>query len=175
MRTLAPEVSFVETMRGTVETEGGQSSPIDLEAVASGESLRDFRRNGWVELRGLLRAPHWIDEAPVFGSLRITPRALVYQVRFRDRVGERFTLEGRKSPSVFTPLRSMTHMVAEVRDADAHVVARGAMRFDLRELPSFILSWLAWLPSSAHARRDVDVRRLACERRWLERFDRRVS
>ncbi len=165
MTTRAPEVSFIETMRGTVASpDGGESTPIELEVYASAASAREFRRNGWVELRGLVRAPRWSGEAPAHGSLRITPRALTYQLRFRDRTGALLELTGIKHPSVLAPLRAMTEMHAEVRDADARVIAQGSMRFDLSELAEFLLSWIAWLPSSRRARLELDARRRASER-----------
>jgi hypothetical protein len=158
------EVSFVESMRGAVKTDAGEDCPVEFDVVAKAPHLHRFLLDGHTELRGLLRAPKWVDETPAKGSLTISPLALVYRVEFEGRDGQTLVLEGKKHPSHFKPLSSMTTMEVALRSGST-VLARGEMKFDLRELPPFLLSWL---PVGRWAQRALDVRRRRVEREHLE-------
>ncbi len=159
------DVSFVETMRGTLKAASGEASSVEFDVVAEAHSLRRFLRDGKTELRGLVRAPTWVDEAPAKGTLTLSPSLLEYRVAFTARDGRELLLVGQKHPSVFKLLTSMTEMETVLEDAKGAELARGAMYFDLRELPPFLLSWL---PVGRWAQRSLDARRRAAERRAME-------
>jgi len=158
------DVSFVETMRGTLQTSAGVASVVEFDVVAEAHSLGRFLLDGRSELRGLLRAPAWADETPARGTLRISPAELEYRVEFTGRNGQAYVLEGRKHPSLLKPVASMTQMHTVLRDASGATVAEGAMHFDLRELASFLASWL---PVGRWAQRSLDAKRRAVERLGL--------
>ena len=155
------DVSFVETMRGTLQTSAGVVSVVEFDVVAEARSLSRFLLDGRSELRGLLRAPAWTDETPARGSLRISPLALEYRVEFKGRDGQTYLLEGLKHPSLLKPVSSMTQMRTVLRSASGATVAEGAMHFDLRELVPFVASWL---PVGRWAQRSLDAKRRAVER-----------
>lgn len=170
-RTLAtaPAVAFQETMRGTVQTPAGEISRIEFDVVAESMSLREFLSSGMTSLRGVVRAPAWADEVPAEGSLRLSPTALEYRVRFAARDGQSLTIEGLKRPSLLAPLASMTNMEATLRDDHSVVLARGSMQFDLSELLEFGLSWVPILPLGKLGRRALDARRIALKRAEIDR------
>lgn len=153
--------SFVETMRGSLSPPGGEASPVVFEVVAEAASTRALLRTGHTELRGLIRAPAWVDEAPTRGSLDLSPRRLEYRLRFVDRQGRDLLLLGRKHPRPLAALHSMTVMETLLLDDRGGELARGELRFDLRELPPFLWSWL---PLRHMAQRRLDIRRRAVER-----------
>jgi hypothetical protein len=165
---MAP-VAFVETLRGSL-TLGEEHCPIEIELLAEAPSRAALLQNGCLSLRGLVRAPRWAPEAAAIGTLRIQPSALDYRLRFEGRDGRALHLFGRKHPSVLSPVRSMTRLPVELRTADAQPIAEGELAFDLGELVPFLFGWIGWLPTSRHARRELDVRRRAVERSaWARR------
>jgi hypothetical protein len=56
--------------------------------------------------------------------------------------GGRWTVAGQKLPSLRHPLRSMTILPVTLTDAQGRERARGDLRFDLADLPRFLLTWL---------------------------------
>jgi hypothetical protein len=153
------KLSFIETMRGAVVDADGRRHTVDFQVRAVGE-------NGRFSLAGVVHAGGFADEAPCEGTLTITaiPASIAYVVRFAGRDGETLTLEGAKTPSPWSPLRSMTQLPIALRAQDGRALAEGELAFDLFDLPEFVSSWLP-LPSVA-ARR-FDARRTAVERRAL--------
>jgi hypothetical protein len=151
-------LSFVETMRGWMRGEEIPTIPVSFELVAL------HARRGLFETRGLLSAPPIAIEAPARGTLELGLRALVYHLEFTAADGRRLWLDAVKRPAARSPLRSMTKMNAEIHDAAGIVVASGEMRFAIRDLPGFALSWL---PIVKRAHRALDARRRHVERRLL--------
>lgn len=130
------QLSFEETMRGTLRDATGQDHPAAFEVSARGEGKGFFR------LEGLVRAAPWAGEAKATGSLHISPRLefLRYRVRFAGAGGE-WELRGEKTPSVWSPLRSMTELPTTLVDPSGAEVAHGTLAFALRDLPQFLSSW----------------------------------
>jgi hypothetical protein len=131
-------VIFVETLRGALQ-EGGAEHAIEVELLAEAPSPAALLRNGCLAVRGVVRAPRWIAEAPVRGSLRIQPYALTYQLFFETRDGRTLELEGLKRPSLLAPVRSMTTLPSVLCTEDPVVVVRGELRFELGKLLPFLL------------------------------------
>ena len=159
------EVSFVETMRGTLVTADGERTEVEFDVVARAPSVRTLLFTGRTELTGLLRAPPFASEVPARGSLVLGPTALDYELHFTAADGRALVLNGHKGPSLLKPVTSMTVMAAVLRDPEGNEVARGEMRFDLKDLVPFLASWL---PVGRFAQRALDTRRRRVERHLLE-------
>lgn len=156
-------VSFVETMRGELRDAEGQVHPIEFE-LKTDACWRAFLRDGRTEATGLVRASPWAAEAPIRGTLTIDPGAprIAYALQFDSDEGT-LELAGQKVPDWRHPLASMTWLPMTLRSND-QVLAEGALRFDLRELPQFLFSWLP----VGRAQKTLDVRRRQVERRLLD-------
>ncbi len=128
-------IAFAETMRGWLRAPEGEQ-PISFELRASGGA------GGRFALAGRLSFPPFALDAPARGELAISPRRLAYALAFAGDDGRRYRLLAEKRPSLLAPVRSMTSMWAVVRELDGPAVAEGEMRFDLRDLPAFLASWL---------------------------------
>ncbi len=160
------KVGFVETMRGTVKAEDGSESKLEFEVHAHAEHLRKFLKDGQTLLRGLIRAAPYAVEVPATGQLTIDlPRSLTYRVDFEAK-GVRYRLEGKKTPSLLSPIRSMTQMPVVLKTEAGKELARGQMTFALRELGGFLASWL---PFHAAPRLSLDVRRRLLERQAMSK------
>jgi hypothetical protein len=154
----AMQISFVETMRGTLTDEGGGTHPIAFE-------LKAIRiEGGRFDLSGVIFLPPFAREAAAQGTLAISPFAITYRLSFRGDRGDTLALDAEKHPSPLSPLRSMTEMEATIRDAAGRRIAHGPMTFDLRDLFAFAVSWL---PIFKTQQRALDVRRRAIVRQLL--------
>jgi hypothetical protein len=125
------KLSFEETMSGTLQSSDGRQGPVRFSVQAVSEG------GGFFTLSGTAQATPWVDTAKAHGSLFMGPTRIEYELRFAG-----FRLSAKKTPSLFRPVRSMTLMPATLFDASGATVAQGEMHFDLRDLPSFMLSWL---------------------------------
>ncbi len=157
-------VGFVETMRGTLRATDGTESKIEFEVHAHADHLRKFLKDGQTKLRGVLRAAPYAVEVPATGELTIDiPRSLDYRVHFEND-GKRYVLVGKKTPSLFSPVKSMTEMEVVLQGDGGKELARGQMVFDVREFGPFLASWL---PFNAKPRVALDVRRRLLERQAM--------
>ena len=155
------KVGFVETMRGTLKDPSGTESSVEFEIHAEAEHLRAFLRDGQTRVKGILRAAPWASEVPATGELTIAlPRSLTYLLSFEAN-GVRYRLEGQKHPSVLRPIRSMTVMDVVLKTEAGAELARGEMRFSIKEIGGFLASWL---PFYAAPRVSLGIRRRMLER-----------
>ncbi len=154
------QLSFVETMGGTVRDGQGVQRALSFEVSARGGA------GGRFALRGLASAPPWAGRVPAHGTLTIDPlaRTVTYALRLDAPGGEALTLDAQKRFSLRAPLRSMTQMPVTLRDASGAVLAEGALSFSLHTLPRFLASWVS--PSRAQ-QHELDVRRRAIARVML--------
>jgi hypothetical protein len=145
------KISFVETMRGTLRDADGVEHAVEFRVNASGAG-------GEFTLRGRITLPPWVEGGAAEGTLTmsIVPPLLAYRLSF----GDGLTLEADKHPTPLSPLRSMTFMNAIVRDKTQKTIAEGPMRFDIRELPQFLASWLPFGHRQQRAL-DADLREAA--------------
>lgn len=159
-------VGFVETMRGTLKANDGSESKVEFEVHAHADHLRKFLKDGQTTLRGIIRAAPYAAEVPATGELTIDlPRSLTYLVTFESE-GQSYRLEGKKTPSLLSPLRSMTWMEVVLKTGAGEELARGQMTFALRELGGFLASWL---PFNPRPRVTLDVRRRRLEREGMSK------
>ena len=111
------KVGFVETMRGTLKANDGSESKVEFEVHAHAEHLRKFLKDGQTQLKGIMRAAPYAAEAPAMGELTIDlPRSLTYLVTFEAN-NVKYRLEGKKTPSLLSPIRSMTVMGKDPRSS----------------------------------------------------------
>jgi len=153
-------LSFVEAMRGWLRAGTGPDIPVSFEIHAV------QRGRGRFEVKGVIAAPPLTRETPARGTLELGLRAIAYHLEFTSTDGRALTLDATKHPTLLSPLRSMTAMHAIVRDAEGTAVASGEMRFNTRDLPGFLRSWV---PALGNAHRELDARRRQIERRTLAR------
>jgi hypothetical protein len=150
-------ISFVETMSGSVVDPAGAEHTITFTVAASQE------RRGHFLLRGLVSSPPWLDEREATGTLVMSavPPAIVYHLE----LGEGRTLDAQKTPSPLAPIDSMTFMPVTLRHADGRLIAEGSMRFDMKDLPRFLASWLPW---PRPQQKQLDARRRALLRSSID-------
>lgn len=160
------EVSFVETMRGTLTGQDGQEHPVVFDVATHAPALLPFLREGHTDVRGVVRAPPWVDEAEVRGTMVVAPLRghISYRLTFAGPGGQ-MRLEGHKSPSLFAPIKSMTTLPIRLLGADGSVLAQGTMHFDMKDLVPFLASWL---PVPRRAQRQLDTQRRGIARRALQ-------
>lgn len=136
-------LTFSETMQGTLHDASGGEHDVSFTVTAIAEGGGYFRLHGvasaspWAGARGEGKS----DGAPATGVLVLSPRFLRYRVRFAGP-GGMWTVAGQKLPSLRSPVRSMTVLPVTLVDAAGVEQARGDLRFDLKELPAFALSWI---------------------------------
>ena len=124
------KIQFTETMRGTLG-----DKPVEFTVTARAEGL------GFFTLTGTAQALPW-SSGPATGSLHLKLLGFERFMRYRLDLPGGFVLTAQKTPSLLSPLRSMTWMPTKLTDASGAVVAEGEMTFALRELPQFVLSAL---------------------------------
>ena len=157
------KVSFLETMRGCLVDQAAAWHPVRFEVRAVAPLAIGLTTTA--SLLGVIHAAPWAREAPVKGTLRLSPRELEYRLTFLGADGTSYDLLGRKRPSVRRLLASMTRMECELRTRVGTLVAEGEFRFDLFELPGFAASWLL----AGEGERLLDARRRTLERQLLDR------
>ena len=136
-------VSFFERMSGQLLDSRGEQHPASFEIKAEASHLAHFLRHGKTRISGVIDAQPWADAAALSGTLELSPlvhRRIVYDFAFSDAEGQPCRFVGKKKLRLGRPLHSLTHLSAELR-CRAALVAKGQMRFDLRELPAFARSW----------------------------------
>jgi hypothetical protein len=92
--------------------------------------------------------------------MSVFPPAIVYHLE----LGGGRTLDAQKTPSPLAPIESFTFMPVTIRGG-GEVLAEGSMRFDLKELPRFVASWL---PGARGQHKELDARRRALVRAALD-------
>jgi hypothetical protein len=138
-------IQFRETMGGTLLDESGVQRQVDFQVVARSEG------RGFFTLEGIGHAAPWATECPAQGALVIGSflRFIRYTVRLSAEDGKTYVLHGEKLPTLLKPLTSMTDMPTRLEDEHGKVLATGALRFALSDLPDFLSSWLPLpLPAS---------------------------
>lgn len=146
------QVEFTETMRGRCELlASGRAVDASFTVRAGARDARAIRQTLFEEgavlaLEGTVTITGLCERAPCRGSLTMRPMkragTLVYDLRFADAQGDEYDLHGEKSVSLASVLSGMTTLATEVtRAADGVPVARGVLRFELRELVPWLTTW----------------------------------
>lgn len=99
-------------------------------------------KGGVLTLEGTATVDGLATRKPCHGTLAMHPRkrrgTLIYDLDFVGDDGAAFHLHGEKSVPLLSVLTGMTTLDTEIERADGVPVARGTLRFDLRDL----LPWL---------------------------------
>lgn len=146
----ARRIEFAETMAGTcvLEGEDGRAIAARFRVGAYAEpdvvgSLRD--RGGTLRLAGRIDIEGLATAQPCAGTLEVRPlrsrATLVYDLDMRDDEGRPLHLHGEKHVRLGDALGGMTTLHTEVRRDDGEILARGVLRFDVRDLRPFLASF----------------------------------
>ncbi|MBX7197729.1 MAG: GMC family oxidoreductase, partial [Sandaracinaceae bacterium] len=139
------ELAFDETMAGTCRriADGGAFEASLTVSVRADPSFRKAweARGSVLTLEGTIRLPGLLaSERPAEGTLTMRPlegrATLIYDVTFHDERGARWSLRGEKHARFFLGL-GMTRLHTEIRK-EGELVASGLLRFDLRDVPSWL-------------------------------------
>jgi hypothetical protein len=128
---------FAETMSGTIEMDAqpGVRHPFRFEVTAEAESMREHLRDGKATLRGVVCAPPIVDSADAEGLITIRPlgqKIIRYEISFYGDDGKGYELVGQKDIRFRSPIKTFTHLPAEILDEDHRRVATCQTTFDLR-------------------------------------------
>ena len=128
---------FAETMAGTVEWDAqpGTRHPFRFEITAQAESARQHLADGKAVVRGTLHAPPIAQGVDVEGVITIRPvgqRIIRYELAFVGDDGKRYEMVGQKDIRWRSPLKTFTHLPAEILDEEHRRVATCETTFDLK-------------------------------------------
>ena len=138
--------SFAETMRGTVEWDHqpGVRHPLRFSVTARAASTRKHFGDGKAEVSGTIDAPPIAQGAPLEGVITIRPvgqRIIRYELAFLGSDGQQYELVGQKDIRWRSPLKTFTHLPAEILDAQHRRVAVCRTHFDPKQLWRFLRSF----------------------------------
>ncbi len=143
---------FIETMAGTVRMPEGDRR---FAFTASADSPTVFAFGGWtpMTLSGTATLEGVVDDAPMLegSSLEIgipLHDYLRYQVTFEDGEGRRYRFFGQKTVSVWNLPKTMTTLHGHLF-RDGSELGPATLRFDLKDLASFLATWRPWPATAA--------------------------
>jgi hypothetical protein len=136
---------FTETMSGTAFVDG-QERPMHFHITASADDVLVHLRSGRARIEGDVHIDGLVQAAPLTGTLwlhLIRPffRSIRYEFSFVDDRGRALWFVGQKDLSMLAPLRTLTNLPGELRDARGERVGTASLRFSLRDLPGLLLSF----------------------------------
>ena len=136
---------FSETMSGTWQpAAGGADKAIEFSITARASSSLKYLRDRKTGLEGRLRMEGFAADVPIEGELLVDPlfgKRIRYQFRFTADDGKRYRFDGQKDVRFTDLARTMTTLPAEIFDERDKLVASCRLRFDTRDLPSFLASF----------------------------------
>jgi hypothetical protein len=139
------ETTFSEVMAGPARLHGADGQrPLRLELDVVVPGLLKLWADTEATMTGRALLDTVADDASASGTLQIAPirrRRLRYQLSFHAIDGRPLRLDGWKSVSYLRPIRSMITLPATVYEADGSVFAEALLKFELRDLPSFLRSF----------------------------------
>lgn len=138
-----PGFHFRETMAGSY-TRDGVERPMQFTVTARAGSLLGHLFDRKARLEGEVTMEGFASARPLEGELTIDPllgKIIRYEFTFAGDDGQRYRFIGQKDVKLLDPLNSMTTLPAEVQSADGKPVATAQLKFDTRDLPSFLGSW----------------------------------
>lgn len=128
---------FAETMAGTVvwDARPAERHPFRLDIEVRAASMQQHLIDGKTTARGTIDAPPLARHAPVTGVLTIRPigqRVIRYELAFTGGDGKPYELRGQKDIRWLSPVRTFTHLPAEILDDQHRRVATCDTVFDIR-------------------------------------------
>jgi len=129
---------FAETMAGTIEWDAqpGQRHPCRFEITAQAGSARQHLADGRAAVRGTLHAPPIAQGVDVEGIITIRPvgqRIIRYELAFVGDDGKHYELVGQKDIRWRSPLKTFTHLPAEILDEEHRRIATCEIDFDVKK------------------------------------------
>ena len=135
---------FHETMSGTYH-DGQRERPISFTVEVRAPHLLHFLIERDATMAGHVDAPGLATRAPLAGTMRIDPllgRVIGYRFTFTGDNGKSYRFAGQKDVSARHPVQSMTTLRGELTDeTDGRPVGDAVLLFDIKHLPSFLMSW----------------------------------
>ena len=138
-----PGFHFHETMQGTY-TRDGVERPLKFSLEARASSWLQHLRDRKARINGTITADGLASECAIDGELVIDPlvkRIIRYDFSFTGDDGKAYRFAGQKDVSFLDLANTMTTLPAEIFDGAAQPIATALVRFDKRDLPSFLASW----------------------------------
>ncbi len=140
-------LEFSETMSGRMQILDGDEVDAEFEVRASldmDKAEKLATRGATFQLEGLLRLPGIAEAAPCYGTLVMRPMerhaTLRYDLVFQADDGRDLELRGSKDVSLLSISRGMTTLHTGVWH-DSERIAKGTLRFDLRQIPDWLATW----------------------------------
>lgn len=137
-----PGFHFHETMAGSY-TRDGVERPLRFSLEARAGSMLQHLRDRKARIHGTISAEGLASERALDGELTIDPiikRIIRYEFSFDGDDGKRYRFAGQKDISIFDLAGSMTTLPGALLEGD-HAFATALVKFDKRDLPSFLASW----------------------------------
>jgi hypothetical protein len=139
---------FKETMSGTFHPDGsGEERAIRFTITARARSWLKHLRDHKAEISGELDIDGFATRAPIAGELTINPllgKLIRYEFEFTGDDRRHYRFAGQKDVSIADPVGSMTTLPATITDSAGKTVATAHLKFDPRDLGSFVGSFRPW-------------------------------
>jgi hypothetical protein len=136
---------FSETMSGTWRpVAGGAEKQIEFSITARAGSSMKYLRDRKTGLEGRLRMEGFAADVPIEGELIVDPligKRIRYTFEFTADDGKRYKFDGQKDVKFTDLARTMTTLPGAIFDEQGARVASCQLRFDTRDLPSFLASF----------------------------------
>ena len=137
---------FEETMSGTFTRAGhpDQGGALRVKLRASADDVRRYWRDRLVSVEGTLDMEGVADDVPVTGTIEISPfkkRLIRYELDFTGDDGKPYRFVGQKDIRLSDLIGTWTTCNGAVVDGKGIELARGTIRFDLKDLAPFLASW----------------------------------
>jgi len=139
---------FKETMSGTFKPDaGGEERAMRFTITARARSWLKHLRDHKAEISGELDIDGFATRAPISGELTINPvlgKLIRYEFEFTGDDRRHYRFAGQKDVSIVDLAGSMTTLPATISDSSGKTVATAHLKFDTRDLGSFVGSFRPW-------------------------------
>ncbi|MDB4965497.1 MAG: hypothetical protein JWN44_1186 [Myxococcales bacterium] len=138
-----PGFHFRETMSGTF-TKDGVERAMHFTVTARAASLLEHFKDRKARLDGVVSIDAFASAQPLEGEITIDPllkKLIRYEFTFAADDGVRYRFVGQKDVTLRDPVGSMTTLPAQVLALDGKLIGTADLKFDTKDLPSFLGSW----------------------------------
>ena len=138
-----PGFHFSETMSGTYRRDGVERA-MRFTVTARAGSLLEHLRDRKARLAGEVTMEGFATARPLDGEITIDPiigKIIRYEFTFEADDAARYRFVGQKDVTLKDPVGSMTTLPGQVLALDGKQVATAALKFDRKDLPSFLSTW----------------------------------
>ena len=139
-----PGFHFRETMAGTYRRDDGVERAMQFSVTARAGSLLDHLRDRKAKLDGEVTMEGFATARPLDGEITIDPligKLIRYEFAFEADDGVRYRFVGQKDVTLKDPVGSMTTLPGQILALDGKRIATAALKFDKKDLPSFLGTW----------------------------------